>query len=126
MKRMVEVIVLAGIALGMPGIGDPGRAADSEARAVALPTAQVVAQDSYSGLSRRFQYGPETPAIGIQEKGVQERAGVKIHDITYASPKGGRVPAYLVVPEGKGHFAGILWAHWMMPNSPTESKRISE
>ncbi len=111
MKRTVEVIVLAGIALGALALGVSG------------PTAAPAAgQDSYPELAKRFQYGAGTPPVGIQEKGVQERAGVKIHDITYASPKAGRVPAYLVVPEGKGHFAGILWAHWMMPNSPAANR----
>jgi dienelactone hydrolase len=37
--------------------------------------------------------------------------GCTVHDVTYASPKGGRVPAYLVVPEGKGPFAGIIVQH---------------
>jgi len=32
-------------------------------------------------------------------------------DITYASPKGGRVPAFLVVPEGPGPFAGVILLH---------------
>lgn len=26
--------------------------------------------------------------------------------------KGGRVPAYLVVPEGKGQFAAVEFVHW--------------
>jgi dienelactone hydrolase len=35
-----------------------------------------------------------------------------VHDISYASPKGGSVPAYLVVPPGSGPFAGIIFVHW--------------
>jgi hypothetical protein len=41
---------------------------------------------------------------------------------TYVSPKGGAVPAYLVVPNGKGNFAAVIWGHWMMPNSPTANR----
>src|ERR1022692_1393292 len=42
---------------------------------------------------------------------VEVREGVSIHDISYASPKGGRVPGYLVVPSGQGPFAGIIFMH---------------
>jgi hypothetical protein len=31
--------------------------------------------------------------------------------VTYASPKGGRVPAYVVAPEGRGPFAGLILQH---------------
>jgi len=79
------------------------------------------AQDSYSQAVRHFDYDPHAP-LDIKEISVQDRAGVKVHDITYASPKGGVVPAYLVVPNGKGKFAAVLWGHWMMPNSPTANR----
>ncbi len=46
------------------------------------------------------------------------RGDVAIHDISYASPKGGRVPAYLVVPKGKGPFAAVIWGHWYQDGSP--------
>src|ERR1035438_6118821 len=29
----------------------------------------------------------------------------------YASPRGGRVPGYLIVPAGRGPFAGIIFMH---------------
>ncbi len=81
-----------------------------------------VAQESYRDLAKRFEYGAGTPALGLQESGVQDRGGIKIHDISYASPVGGRVPAYLVVPATKGRFAAVLWGHWMMPNSPSANR----
>lgn len=46
-----------------------------------------------------------------------------IQDLSYASPKGGRVPAYLVVPAGKGPFAAVVWGHWYWENSPMKSRR---
>jgi cephalosporin-C deacetylase-like acetyl esterase len=58
-----------------------------------------------------FDYDAKAP-LDIQEAGVEHRGNVAVHDITYASPKGGRVPAYLVVPDGKGRFAAVLWGHW--------------
>ncbi len=79
------------------------------------------AQNSYSQAVKHFDYDAHAP-LNINEISVQDRAGVKVHDITYTSPKGGVVPAYLVVPNGKGKFAAILWGHWMMPNSPTANR----
>jgi dienelactone hydrolase len=66
--------------------------------------------------SRAFDYDQKAP-LDIQEAGVEHRGDVSVHDISYASPKGGRVPAYLVVPPGKGPFAAVLWGHWYWPNS---------
>jgi len=66
--------------------------------------------------SRAFDYNQNAP-LDIQEASVEHRGDVSIHDISYASPKGGRVPAYLVVPSGKGPFAAVLWGHWYWPNS---------
>jgi dienelactone hydrolase len=58
-----------------------------------------------------FDYDSAQP-LAIQDKVVQETSDFTIHDITYASPKGGRVPAYLIVPKGKGPFAAILFGHY--------------
>lgn len=79
------------------------------------------AQDSYSQAVKHFDYDAQAP-LDVKEISVQDRAGVRVHDITYASPKGGVVPAYLVVPNGKGKFVAILWGHWMRPNSPTANR----
>lgn len=77
----------------------------------ALP---LLAQDA--DLLRHFDYDPKAP-LDFQEVGVEHRGSVTIHDISYASPKGGRVPAYLVVPDGRGPFAAVIWGHWYMPGS---------
>lgn len=63
-----------------------------------------------------FDYDSKAP-LDVQEVGVEHRGSVAIHDISYASPKGGRVPAYLVVPQGKGPFAAVIWGHWYWSNS---------
>lgn len=39
-----------------------------------------------------FDYDQKAP-LDVQEAGVEQRGDVTIHDISYASPKGGRVPA---------------------------------
>lgn len=79
-----------------------------------LLATSLLAQDTSS--SHSLDYDSKAP-LEIQEAGVEHRGSVAIHDISYASPKGGRVPAYLVVPEGKGPFAGVIWGHWYWSNS---------
>lgn len=88
---------------------------------VLLSLKPAFAQNSYSQAVKHFVYDSHAP-LDIREISVREHDGVKIHDLTYASPRGGVVPAYLVVPSGKGKFAAILWGHWMMPNSPTANR----
>lgn len=63
-----------------------------------------------------FEYDRKGPP-DIQEFGVEHRGSVAVHDVSFANPNGGRVPAYLVVPHGKGPFAAVLWGHWYWPNS---------
>jgi dienelactone hydrolase len=74
-----------------------------------LSATSLFAQDASP--SHAFDYDPKAP-LNIQEAGVEHRGNVAVHDISYASPQGGRVPAYLVLPEGKGPFAAVLWGHW--------------
>ena len=66
---------------------------------------------SINELRALFDYD-QNASLDIKEVGVVNRKGIRIHDITYASPKGGRVTAYVVVPAGKGRFAGIVFGHW--------------
>ena len=73
-------------------------------------------------LLRHFDYDQKAP-LGIKELGVERRGDVSIHDITYTSPKGGEVPAYLVVPKGKGPFAAVIWGHWYWANSPMANRK---
>src|SRR5262245_17561461 len=64
----------------------------------------------YQELIHLYDYDRSAP-LELKEKGLQDRQGVQVHDISYASPEGGRVPAYLVRPPGAGPFAGILFMH---------------
>src|SRR5262249_48136264 len=68
-----------------------------------------------------FDYDRTAP-IDVQEIAVTKRGDIEVHDISYASPKGGRVPAYLVVPPGKGPFAAVIWGHWYWGNSPARNR----
>jgi dienelactone hydrolase len=83
---------------------------------IALP---LLAQDPES--VRRLDYD-HNAALDVREVSVEKRGKVSVHDISYASPKGGRVPAFLVVPEGKGPFPAVLWGHWYWSNSSMRNR----
>src|SRR4029077_2516485 len=83
---------------------------------IALPW---YAQDAES--VKRLDYDHNAP-LDAKEVSVDKWGKVSVHDISYASPKGGRVPAYLVVPEGKGPFAAVLWGHWYWSNSSMRNR----
>jgi cephalosporin-C deacetylase-like acetyl esterase len=86
-----------------------------------LPLQISRAQDVFTDHAKHFDYDQQAP-LDLKEISVQIRAGATIHDVTYASPKGGKVSAYLVVPQGQGKFAAIIWGHWMLPHSPTANR----
>lgn len=60
---------------------------------------------------RLFAYDAKQP-LETKLTLLYERNGVRTYDLLYASPKGGMVTGYLVVPSGKGPFAGIVFGHW--------------
>jgi hypothetical protein len=73
-------------------------------------------------LAREFAYDPKAP-LDVREEGKERRDGATIIDFSYASTLGGRVPAYLVVPDGQKPVAAILFGHWMMPGSPFKNRK---
>ena len=86
-----------------------------------LPIAAVVAQDPE--MVRHFDYDKNAP-LELQTLSGKTRSKAIVYDITYASPKGGVVPAYLVVPaEGQGPFAAVVWGHWYWRNSEMRNRK---
>jgi pimeloyl-ACP methyl ester carboxylesterase len=59
---------------------------------------------------RALDYDAKAP-LDVQEAGTEQRGDVRIVDLTYASPLGGRVPAYLVLPPGEGKHPAVLFLH---------------
>ena len=84
-----------------------------------MTTLCLAAQDP--ALVRHWDYDPRAPLDAKAIK-VEKRPDLVLHDLTYASPKGGRVPAWLVVPRGKGPFPAIVWGHWYWDNSPLRNR----
>ncbi len=69
-----------------------------------------------------FDYDQKAP-LNLKQIGIQRRTAATVYDITYDSPKGGVVPAYLVVPKGRGPFAAVIWGHWYWQNSSMRNRR---
>jgi dienelactone hydrolase len=88
-------------------------------------------QESFDQLRRYWEYDERAP-LDIKQKGVQVRDGIKVFDISYASPVGNRaasvgpsggiVPAYLIVPPGPGPFPAVIYGHWCMPGSDKKNR----
>ncbi|MBM3135283.1 MAG: DUF3471 domain-containing protein [Chloroflexi bacterium] len=76
------------------------------------PEAASITLLSCDEIGKLFTYDPQAP-LDIQEVRRRREEGVTLIDLTYASPMGGRVPATLVVPDGEGPFAGMLYQHGM-------------
>jgi cephalosporin-C deacetylase-like acetyl esterase len=68
-----------------------------------------------------FDYDQQLP-LDIVEVGSWKEGDVTFTDITYASPKGGRVPATLIEPPGSGPFAGVIIQHGLPSNRQAEYK----
>src|SRR5512137_1845463 len=73
------------------------------------PTAS---KDFYEANRQLFEYDQDA-SLDIQEVSRRIENGLSIVEITYASPKGGRVPSRLIIPQGTGPFAGIVMQYSM-------------
>lgn len=74
------------------------------------PAAAPSSSSSVQPDLRAFDYDASAP-LDVQVTSTEKRAGVTVQALTYASPHGGRVPATLIVPDGQGPFAGMLFMH---------------
>lgn len=66
--------------------------------------------------SKVFAYDATKPLNLTTGKSETPTNGVTVFEVSYDSPKGGRVPGYLVVPLGKGPFPAIVYMHWGQGN----------
>ncbi len=72
--------------------------------------------------AQHFDYNRTAP-LDVQESATREGAGFMVREISYASPRGGRVPATLIIPTGTGRFPVVMFGHWMKPGSPLMNRR---
>lgn len=97
-----------------------------------LVSSAALPQESFDQLRHFWDYD-EQASLNIKQKGLQVRDGVKVLDISYASPVGNRgafvgpnggiVTAYLIVPRGPGPFPAVIYGHWCMPGSDKKNRR---
>jgi dienelactone hydrolase len=74
-----------------------------------LTAATALASPLPPRLSALYAYDAKKRPLDVRQVGKQARSeGVTVHDLTFASPKRGRVPAYLVLPPGKGPFPAVV------------------
>ena len=90
------------------------RGAVAAALAAALTAAPACAQDDVP--LHLFDYDRAAP-MELESSPIGEDGGVAIHQVSYASPRGGRVTGRLFVPRGGGPFAGVILAHGMPGNA---------
>lgn len=58
-----------------------------------------------------FAYDQRAP-LALAVLSEREQDGALVRDITYASPHGGKVPAYLIAPSERQPQAGLIFGHW--------------
>jgi len=86
-----------------------------------------IARAELNGQAALFGYDPAAD-LRVEEAGVVKQAGVSIRDLRF-TPLPGRDPvkAYLVVPDGGGPFAGVLWVHWLgAPETTNRTQYLKE
>lgn len=89
----------------------------------AVAFGQTTAAPRFEEMARQYDYDAKA-LLDVREVGRDQRDGATVIDFTYAGARGGRVPAYLVEPQGgRGTFAAVLYGHWMMPGSPLKNRR---
>lgn len=97
--KLVTVLLSLGTLLGCSG----------------SPTSPIIPPEVSDEVLRLFEYDDSAP-LEIQLVREFPVESFMVQDITYASPMGGRVPAFLFLPEGEGPFPGLIIMHGLPSN----------
>src|SRR5262249_21342082 len=93
---------------------------------VAAAGAPAAGAEDFASRAALFRYEAQAP-LDAKEVAVENRAGASVHDLTFAPRAGETGKAYLVLPEGPGPFAGVLWVHWLgQPETPNRTQYLAE
>lgn len=69
--------------------------------------------DEFDAQAALFRYDAAGD-LKVEAAGFEKQGAASVHDIRFTPVAGAEpVKAYVVVPEGKGPFAGVLWVHWL-------------
>jgi dienelactone hydrolase len=97
-------------------------------------TAHAQSPAEAAARSALFRYNNASP-VNVKEVSSEQRGDVTVRDITFSpgpaqrSEARGRIreiKAYLVVPNGSGPFAGVLWAHWLGEEKSNRTQFLEE
>ena len=96
----IAVLSMVGVACSGPSGSNDGTPGASRSTAAVPDAAALTA------------YDPATP-LGLNEESPVQTldGGIEIHDVSWESPGGGRVSAWMVAPPGDGPFAGLAYLH---------------
>jgi dienelactone hydrolase len=98
----------AAVALAAALAASAGCGGDTDGRDAQQRTSPVAARALGSTL---FAYDRSAP-LARRDRGIINRNyPIKVHDVSYESPRGGRVTAYLLLPPGKGPFPAVIYLH---------------
>jgi uncharacterized protein len=114
-RRTKLLVLVLGIASAVAACGN------NQARPAATPGTKVATPSlgatPPAEVTRLFNYDRRRP-LGVTRLGgntgrlpAEALDGITVESITYASPKGGEVPALLVIPKGRGPFPGVIVQH---------------
>jgi dienelactone hydrolase len=78
----------------------------------ALAPRAAAADEAFAAQAALFAYDAKV-GFDVKEFGTEKRDGATVKDLTFNVLTAEPVKAYLVVPDGKGPFAGVLWVHWL-------------
>jgi dienelactone hydrolase len=100
------LLLVAGVALCAGCASDGGSAAPSQP-SIAPPSWPDEPVDA----ATLTGYDPSLPLDLREEDDPRDEGGIMVHDVSWASPHGGRATAWLVVPPGDGPFPGVVYLH---------------
>jgi dienelactone hydrolase len=115
-RLLVLVLGLASVAAACGGTNARPTATSA---APATPTSGTAASGD---VARLFDYDRRQPLATTTQQTWKEPGGITVASISYASPRGGQVPALLAVPSGTGPFGGVVVQHGM-PSTKEEMLR---
>ncbi len=88
-------------------------------------TAQAQSATEAAARAALFRYN-DHPPVTVKEVSSEQRGETTVRDITFSTGPGRETKAYLVVPNGNGPFAGILWVHWLGEEKSNRSQFLDE
>jgi hypothetical protein len=117
-SRILTLAVLLATFVGLAACTAPSPTATPTQMTSAEPVweplkpSEIDSDAIYAENLHLFDYDQQAP-LHTREVASWRDGAATVSDITYDSPKGGRVPATLIVPDGAGPFAGLLVQHGM-------------